>query len=121
MYTRSWRVWSIAVDEMPETGVDADDLPREDIEAKRRRMRINALALLLIFVLSLVMPYPWNSYAPLLIIVPAVYGLLARFRKDPSSRTAAKEAGSRLNGSSLEPYARKPKDPNDPRKYRPLG
>jgi hypothetical protein len=114
-------VRSLAVDEMPETAVDADDLPRVDIEARRKRTRINALALLLIFVLSLVAPYPWNSYAPLLILVPAVYGLLTRFRKDRSSQTAPQDAGSHLNGSSLEPYARKPKDPDDPRKYRPIG
>ncbi len=110
------------VDERPKTGIDADDLPKEDIEASRKRMRFNALVLLLIFVLSIVTPYPWNSYAPLLILIPAVYALVTRFRKVGHLKRAPEEAGSRHDAFSVdEPYAIEPKGKDDPRKYRPIG
>ncbi len=110
------------VGERQKTGVDADDLPREDIEASRKRTRLNALVLLLIFVLSIVAPYPWNAYAPLLILIPAVYALVNHVRKIRRLKTAPEEAGSLLDGLSVkEPYAVEPEDKDNPRKYKPIG
>lgn len=96
-----------------------DDLPPEDLEAARRKSRINALVLGLVFLLLTFGPHPWNTYAPLLFLVPLVYSLISRMRRttipsNPRTPTAT-------DTSRLEPYASRQKDPNNPRKYKPIG
>jgi hypothetical protein len=112
----------LVVDDVTRANADAEEFSREEVAESRKKTRLNALILLLIFILSVVVPYPWNVYVPLLIVVPMVYALVARLKKVSPSRMDSDKANPGLNGSStVEPYARAPKDPHDPRKYRPIG
>jgi hypothetical protein len=84
------------------------DLTREEIAQAKMRTRINALALLLVLFLTTVAPYPWNLSALLVILFLPLYALVRRIRSRNSPTTGG-------------PYSYVPKDPKDPRRYRPIG
>jgi hypothetical protein len=101
-----------------------DDLPPEAVVAAKKKSRINALVLGAVFLLLVVAPHPWNTYAPILFLIPVIYSLASRIRgasnvpePSPSQSVPPQEPDSR--GS--EPYSYKPRDPKDPRKYKPIG
>lgn len=101
-----------------------DDLPPEAVNAAKKRTRINALILGAVFLLLTVAPHPWNTYAPLLFLIPVIYSLVSRIRgasnvpgPSPSQSVPPQEPDSRRP----EPYSYKPRDPKDPRKYKPIG
>ncbi len=96
-----------------------DDLPPEEVEAARRRSRINALVLGLVFLLLTVAPHPWNLYAPILFLVPFLYSLVSRMRRIPGSSQMAQP--QRMNAPVQEPYSCTPSDPKDLRRYKPIG
>lgn len=101
-----------------------DDLPREAVEAARRRSKINALVLGAVFLLMTVAPHPWSSYAPILFLIPVIYALVSRMRRAsslpvPSSSQSAPT--QRADGLRVDPYSSTPRDPKDPRKYKPIG
>ena len=96
----------------PAQGWDAprepDDLPQEAVRESRIQVRLNALALLLVLLLTMFAPYPWALLAPVLFLAPVGYAVVRRFR---TARTVAPR----------EPFSGVPKDPQDPRRYRPIG
>lgn len=89
-------------------GEAAGDISQEELERQKARVRINALVLALVMILALVAPPPWNLFAPVVFVVPLIYSLVTRLR---SARAP----------STQEPYEYRPKDPKDPRRYKPIG
>ena len=102
---------------------EPDDLPKEAVETAKRRTRINALILGAVFLLLTFAPHPWNAYAPILFLVPVIYSLINRIKGSSSlpaptsSPAPPADAGSPVD----EPYSYTPRDPNDLRKYKPIG
>lgn len=89
-------------------GESTGDISQEELARQKARVRINALVLALAMVLATVAPPPWNLFAPFAFIVPLVYSIVTRLR---SARPPA----------TIEPYEYRPKDPKDPRRYKPIG
>ena len=98
----------------PEKG--EDDLTRDMIMSARKRTRLNAVILLLVFALLSFAPQPWAAFAPLLLVVPLLHAALARMRRLPSP---PRPPGA--GDSCPDPYTCEPRDPKDPRRYRPIG
>jgi len=113
------------LEEKPEQTDQANDLPPEEIDAAKRRNRINALILVGVFLLSALAPSPWNTYAPVLFVIPLIYSLINRLRSSSvatgSFRPEAKQRGPSSLPANYEPYTDTPKDPKDPRRYKPIG
>ena len=97
---------------------EENDLTEDMIVSSRKRTRANAVVLLLVFALITFAPQPWAAFAPLLLLIPLLHAILARARR-----------GSTTSGSTVpskpdpypEPYSQEPRDPQDPRRYRPIG
>lgn len=101
-----------------------DDLPPQDIEAAKRKSRLNALVLGLVFLLVTIAPYPWNLLSPVLLLAPLLYSLIDRMRRAPASPGPASGPSAlpqRTDAPNLQPYSSVPKDPKDPRRYKPIG
>jgi len=97
---------------------EQDDLTEDMISSARKRTRMNAVVLLLVFALLTFAPQPWAVFAPLLLLIPllqAVRDRMGRSASSPGTPPAAQR------DSFPEPYSQKPRDPNDPRRYRPIG
>ncbi len=79
---------------------------------------MNAVVLLLVFGLLTFAPQPWAVFAPLLLLIPLLQAVRDRMRRSssPHGGTHSPEAGS-----YPEPYGAEPRDPKDPRRYRPIG
>jgi len=100
------------------------EISKEDIAAAKTRARIAAFSLALIFLISVLAPPPWSSYAPLLLLIPLAYSLLSRIRRGSEVRQGAPPPprGVRIpEGPIKEPYSYTPRDPKDPRRYKPIG
>jgi hypothetical protein len=95
-----------------------DDLTEDMIVSSRRRTRMNAVVLLLVFGLLTFAPQPWALFAPLLLLIPLLQGVMDRMRRGfpADGRMHPPEAASHP-----EPYSLEPRDPEDPRRYRPIG
>jgi hypothetical protein len=108
----------------PSASAGTDDLPPEQIDAARRKARTNAVVLIAVFLLISLAPYPWNIFAPLLFLVPLMVSILNRVRRGSAPLDALPDntsAPPERHASAVEqPYSYTPKDPNDPRRYRPI-
>jgi hypothetical protein len=113
------------LEEKTEQTDQANDLPPQAIEATKRRNRINALVLVGVFLLSAFAPSPWNLYAPVLFLIPLMYGVIRRIRRsfmEPgSSQSEEGRPGPSGRSNNYEPYSCTPKDTKDPRRYKPIG
>jgi hypothetical protein len=101
-----------------------DNLPSQAVEAAKKKSRINALVLGAVFLLLTLAPHPWNTYAPILFLIPVIYSLVSRIRgaanmPGPSPIQSVPPPGP--GSLRPEPYSYKPRDPKDPRKYKPIG
>lgn len=108
----------------PSTSGGTDDLPLEQIDGARRKARISAAVLIGVFLLISLAPYPWNIFAPLLLLVPLIQSIAGRMRRGTVSLDALPDTAtaSRKSHPSVvkEPYSCTPKDPGDPRRYKPI-
>jgi hypothetical protein len=100
---------------------DEDDLAPGELEASRKKSRINALILGIVFLLLVVAPHPWNSLVPILLLIPLIYSLVNRVRGASRSSGPSPSPAPGSSDSRREPYSHTPSDPNDPRKYKPIG
>src|SRR5947207_2361932 len=98
----------------------SDEIRAEDIAASKSKARVNALTLGLVFLLGAFAPYPWRAYAPLLFLIPLLYSLYTRIRKFPSEVPLQASTQDAETGRE-EPYSYTPRDPKDPRRYKPIG
>jgi hypothetical protein len=110
---------------------ESDNFTADEVTQSRQRARINGLIVAAVLLLGVVAPPPWNLYAPVLFLIPIILGLLDRLRRitvqnnsvhsdsvqsDSVQRNAVPGAGP-----IPEPYSYTPRDPGDPRRYKPIG
>ncbi len=100
-----------------------DDLPAEVSEARKRQTRLNALTLAAVLLLGTLLPAPYNTFTPILFIIPLLFALVSRIRQARAGAEAPldRSAPEQKDGPAVEPYSFTPKDPKDPRRYKPIG
>ena len=109
-------------------GNSRDDLPEELIGEAKHKSRMNAMILIAVFLAGIVLPVaslapsPWNVVAPTLSLIPMVYAIVQRIRKPGASGERLPETLMRYADFSdlKEPYSCTPKDPKNPRRYKPI-
>ncbi len=107
----------------------ADDLPQELIARSRDKSRMNAIILVTVFLLGVILPVaslassPWNILAPVLALFPFFHLVTQRIRKVRASTHSQQKTATPSADSppGMEPYCWIPKDPRDPRRYKPIG
>lgn len=112
-------------DEAPKTSARPDDLPPENIEARKKQARLNAMILALVLLLSTILPHPYRSFAPFLFAIPLIIMMVSRIRRAKAGHSqSATQPDFRPSPGEVppaEPYSCTPKDPKDPRRYKPIG
>jgi hypothetical protein len=96
---------------------------KEDSGRDNKLSRINALVFGLVFLAVVMAPYPWNTYAPLLFLLPLVYSVLNKLKQRAGAEEDVKDPRlpqSQESYARPEPYTFKPRDPKDPRRYKPI-
>jgi hypothetical protein len=99
---------------------ESGEIRAEDIAASKRKARVNALTLGLVFVLGAFAPYPWKAYTPLVFLIPVFYRVYTRIRRPDGSPEIRPPTQIAETGTE-EPYSYTPRDPKDPRRYKPIG
>ncbi len=109
-----------------ETNPLKNDNPPETSEKVKKQWQLNTLILAGVFLLSVVLPPEYKAFAPLLFVIPFIINVANKIRQadkapeNPSlDHTYTTPASDRI--SAHEPYTYKPKNPKDPRKYKPIG
>jgi hypothetical protein len=101
---------------------DSEEVSTEELAEAKRRTRINALVMFLFFFVSAVLPQRWKLLSPLVLLIPLIYRAVARLRSGSDSSSASAENLSQIPASPVEePYSHTPRDPKDPRRYKPIG
>lgn len=103
-----------------------DDISPEARKKAKMQLRLNALILGGVFLLGVVLPPAYKAFAPLLFVIPFIVSVVNKIRQvnEKSGNPPRDQSSSppMLNSTpSLEPYSSKPKDPKDPRRYKPIG
>jgi hypothetical protein len=108
------------IDDSAEPNDRSEGIAQEAIAARKRRSRINGVTLALVFLVSALAPPRWRLFAPLLFLLPLLYSLLSRLRgaSIESDRPVTREIDAET--PAAEPYSCTPRDPNDPRRYKPI-
>lgn len=104
---------------------DSDGAP-DAPEKSKNQWKLNTLILAGVLLLSAVLPREYRAYAPLLFVVPFIIGVANKMRQageNPSglSSNPTHAPGAHDGADPQEPYSYRPKDPGDPRKYKPIG
>ena len=102
----------------PQNG--SDDIPAEAIAARKRRSRLSAVTLGLVFLVSAFAPPRWKMFAPFLFLLPVVFSILSRLRGTSVESGPPVARKIETQGPATEPYSYTPRDPNDPRRYKPI-
>jgi hypothetical protein len=109
----------------PKSETETEDLPKEEIEASKQRNRINALVLAGALAIITLAPDPYRLFAPLLFLIPVILSLVNHLRKSSNgspAQTASFPPQKEMPKSGVsDPYSYTPRDPRDPRRYRPIG
>jgi hypothetical protein len=95
-------------------------------EAAKKVSHLNTLILAAVFLLGLVLPSTYKILAPFLFLVPWIISLVNKARKAgeiSGSPSPAKAYSPSVHdqSQSVDPYSFTPKDPKDPRRYKPIG
>lgn len=103
-----------------------DDISPEAAEKAKKQRMLNAAILAAVLLLSAVLPPAYKVFAPFLFVIPFILSVLHKIRQagvnlpnPPEDQTHYPPVPNRI--PSPEPYAYKPKDPKDPRRYKPIG
>jgi len=93
---------------------------------KKKRSQMNALILGGVLLLGAILPQSYKYFAPLLFLLSPLLKVLNKLRTD-SIQTENLQTNKTHSAykpespHSSEPYSYKPRDPKDPRKYKPIG
>jgi len=103
-----------------------NDPSPESSEKAKKQGRLNALIWAAVFLLGAVLPSEYKGFVPFLFLIPIILSVVNKIRQasekseHPSHYpTHSPQMPDRM--PSHEPYAYKPKDPKDPRRYKPIG
>jgi hypothetical protein len=88
---------------------DPDQISGEKGAGARRRSGLNALLVGAVLLFTMVAPPEWRVYAPLLFLIPLLANVVTKLR------------GRNAGPTHPDPYSHSPKDPKDPRRYKPIG
>lgn len=102
------------------------EITPEAVEKAKKRWPLNALILAGVFLLGAVLPPDYKVFAPVLFVIPFIINLTDKMRhagEEPEHPSIGQTYSPPVPGpmTSHEPYSYTPKDPNDPRKYKPIG
>lgn len=95
-------------------------------EGKRKKLRVTGLLFAGVLLLSALLPARYKAFSPLLFLLVPLFDVLRKLHDD-STRTgdirgdATQSSYDPAPPPSGEPYSYEPKDPKDPRKYKPIG
>jgi hypothetical protein len=116
----------------PETGGNVADDPNAhkihgfQPDGAQAAKKLSALIVVLIPMLAALLPMPYKAFVPFLFLIPLFISLANKFGK------ADEKSGNPLPNRTysmpkpgqdhpIEPYLYTPRDPKDPRRYRPIG
>ena len=102
-----------------------DNASPEAVEAKKKRALLNGVIVALIFLLSVVLPPRYKGFAPLLFLIPFILAVVSKVRQAGEKRGDSMSAQIPPptlpdHNHSVEPYSYTPRDPKDPRRYKPI-
>jgi hypothetical protein len=98
----------------------------ETREEAKKWARLNALFLMVAFLLGFVLPPRYRIFVPFLFVVPLIISIVSKVRQaaaksgNPESYQTYTPPMPDLS-NSVDPYSYTPKDPKDPRHYKPIG
>lgn len=95
-------------------------------EEKKKQAQVNGLILAGVFLLGVLLPDRYKAFAPFLFVIPVVMKVVNKWSKDSTEQfdsTQATTYSKVVQGTNryADPYSFQPKDPKDPRKYKPIG
>jgi hypothetical protein len=95
-------------------------------EPKKRSFPLHPLIGLCVFLLGIYLPPSHKFIAPFLFFIPGIIAMVKKFRDfgetDGTSARDQKPSPPMPDSiPSLEPYTDRPRDPHDPRRYKPIG
>jgi len=96
-----------------------EDVPPEETRPAGKAALVNAAILAAIFALSILLPPDYKAFVPLLFLIPLVLAVVAKVRRIRNKNEYSPYTPDADH--SVEPYSHTPKDPNDPRRYKPIG
>jgi hypothetical protein len=103
-----------------------DDVRPESTKEGKRWSGLNALILGLVLLLGVVVPPPYNAFAPILLVIPLIIAVVRKARQ-AGERSGSPQPNQTYSppvpdsDHSVQPYSYTPKDPKDPRRYKPIG
>lgn len=98
----------------------------EAVEAAKRQSRLNLLILAGVFALGVILPPEYKAFAPILFLVPVIMAVVKKVRQageKPGDTPPRHDYAPPMHESmpSGDFYGYEPKDPKDPRRYKPIG
>ena len=96
-------------------------------DKNKNRWPLNALILAGVFLLSALLPAEYKVLAPLLFVIPFIISVADKLRRagedtgNPSRNHHYSPPMPDHRIQLPEPYSYRPKNPKDPRKYKPIG
>ena len=95
-------------------------------EAAKKLSYLNTLILVAVFLLGFVLPSTYKILAPFLFLIPVIISLVNKARQAKEKRQNPVQAQTYPpptsdRGPAVDPYSYTPKDPKDPRRYKPIG
>ena len=108
------------------TNPSQDDVTPEAAQKAKSQQRLNALAFAAVLILGIVLPARFKGFVPFLFVIPIIWSVINKIRRvgeDPANppRTEPHSPAVQHPITSTEPYFYQPKDPKDPRRYKPIG
>ena len=95
-------------------------------DEKKIKRKVTGLLFAGVLLLGALLPQRYKAFSPLLFLLSPLFDVLSKLHTD-SVQTGSSRHGGTQSGSmpeppqSGEPYSYTPRDPKDPRKYKPIG
>ncbi len=108
------------------TRLSENGIPSKGGEAAKKKSYLNFLALAAVFLFGIVLPPKYKAFAPIFLLIPFIVSVVEKARRlsgkeDPAAPDRGDEPRTHLPAPSGEPFSCEPKDPRDPRRYKPIG
>ena len=109
-----------------EKDASQDSVKAEASQKSRKGQQLNALIFAAVIILGIVLPPRFKGFAPFLFVIPIIWSVMNKIHRigeDPANPPKTESHSPAVPHSTTgdEPYSYQPKDPKDPRKYKPIG